>query len=84
MVTATVNAADSNIKLYYNGEEVTYVAQTDGNVALSYDVGNTQIGYRSNADRMNGNIYSFQLYNRALSANEIKQNYNSTKTRFGL
>jgi hypothetical protein len=29
-------------------------------------------------------IYSIKVYNRALSQTEIQQNYNSTKTRFGL
>jgi len=32
----------------------------------------------------NGNISNVQLYNRALSATEILQNYNATKSRFGL
>jgi hypothetical protein len=32
----------------------------------------------------NGNIANFQIYNRALSQAEITQNYNATKTRFGL
>jgi hypothetical protein len=30
------------------------------------------------------NIAQVQIYNRALSAQEINQNYNATKTRFGL
>jgi hypothetical protein len=32
----------------------------------------------------NGNISQVQIYNRALSAQEVLQNYNATKTRFGL
>lgn len=32
----------------------------------------------------NGTIYSTKLYNRALSAAEVLQNYNTTKSRFGL
>ncbi len=32
----------------------------------------------------NGNIYTTQLYNRALSAAEITQNYNALKGRYGL
>lgn len=32
----------------------------------------------------NGNIYSVSLYNRALSSNEISQNYNALKGRFNL
>jgi hypothetical protein len=33
---------------------------------------------------VNGNISEFKIYNRALSPSEILQNYNATKTRFGL
>jgi hypothetical protein len=33
---------------------------------------------------LNGNIASVQIYNRALSAAEILQNYNATKNRFGI
>ena len=33
---------------------------------------------------LNGNIAQTLLYNRALSAQEVLQNYNATKTRFGL
>ena len=32
----------------------------------------------------NGNISQFLIYNRALSATEVLQNYNATKSRFGL
>jgi len=31
-----------------------------------------------------GNLYSFKLYNRPLRSSEILQNYNATKSRFGL
>jgi len=32
----------------------------------------------------NGNVYFFQVYNRSLTPQEILQNFNATKTRFGL
>jgi hypothetical protein len=32
----------------------------------------------------NGNIHNFNHYNRALSAQEVKQNYNATKRRYSL
>ena len=35
-------------------------------------------------DPFTGNIAAVQVYNRALSAQEVLQNYNATKTRFGL
>jgi hypothetical protein len=31
-----------------------------------------------------GNGSNYKIYNRALSATEIQQNYNALKTRFGL
>ena len=36
------------------------------------------------AGAINANISSVQIYNRALSAQEVLQNYNATKGRFGL
>jgi hypothetical protein len=33
---------------------------------------------------LNGNIADFKIYNRALSAAEVKQNFNATKKRYGL
>ena len=30
------------------------------------------------------NIFSFQIYNRALSAQEIKNNYEATRDRYGI
>jgi hypothetical protein len=33
---------------------------------------------------MNGNIANVMMYNRALSANEIFQNFNATRSRFGV
>jgi hypothetical protein len=38
----------------------------------------------ASGDFANCNISQVQFYNRALSAAEIKQNYNATKKRYGL
>jgi len=38
----------------------------------------------ANFEFFNGKITTVQIYNRTLSATEILQNYNATKTRFGL
>jgi hypothetical protein len=46
---------------------------------------NLMIGNRSdNVTDFKGNISITQIYNRALSATEIQQNYNAQKSRFGL
>lgn len=58
--------------------------QTAGSVqTLNIDSGTTQIGAetRNNA-YFDGKIYCVKVYNRALSASEILQNYNALKNRF--
>jgi hypothetical protein len=48
-------------------------------ISASYFVGGTGGG-----EIMNGRIAQTKIYNRALTADEIRQNYNATKGRFGL
>jgi len=46
---------------------------------------NTQtIGIGGYNRKLRGNISNFQMYNRALSATEVTQNYNALKSRFNL
>jgi hypothetical protein len=40
--------------------------------------------FRDNTSYLNGSISNLQIYNRALSASEVLQNYNATKGRFNL
>ena len=78
-VTLTTGFVQS---IYQNG--IFNISRTAG----GYYVGNTtcNIGRwaNNNAEYVNGNIPIVQLYNRALSANEVTQNYNATKSRFNL
>jgi len=49
----------------------------------SYYPNNTyNLGIGGNLRELNGNIASTQIYNRALSPQEVLQNYNATKGRF--
>jgi hypothetical protein len=50
----------------------------------SFSLGASVASNGSIAYPYNGNIYSFKLYNKLLSSTEIIQNYNMTKSRFGL
>ena len=87
MVTATVNSSLSLMRLYVNGNEVSsYATQNDANISLQYDTGIFVTGKRdtTSSDLLNSNIYQLQIYNRALTATEILNNYNSLKGRFGL
>jgi hypothetical protein len=71
------------VNLYING---VFDSQSSTTLAP------TGIGSNANAIKLckngsfyvSGNIYDILLYNRALTAQEIQQNHNSTKSRFGL
>ena len=74
----------STIKsIYMDGELIASVNSSD-----SYDVSTTDliIGIHNSLSfwGLNGNIAQLQIYNRALTQQEIKQNYNATKGRYGL
>lgn len=77
---------ENNYKLYINGSLVG----TGTSSVLVYDanMSGIYIGYSPDVDAatrtMNGKIGSAQIYNRALTATEIAQNFNATKGRFGL
>jgi hypothetical protein len=42
------------------------------------------MGYYANAFATNMNIGSMQLYNRALSATEVMQNFNAMRERYNI
>jgi hypothetical protein len=57
-------------------------------LVLSLNTGNSANTYLGSAFGtalfLNGNIATFTVYNRALTSAEILQNYDATKSRFGL
>jgi hypothetical protein len=72
-------------KAYTNGTEVSsYQDQTTPTQGLISTSGNAMIARASQHSDgyWNGQIGPIQMYNRALSAQEIKQNYNALKGRF--
>jgi hypothetical protein len=79
----------SRLKAFINGtqQNLTYggtIPSTAGSGNTLY-IGNTGPFSNSNSDLYSaGNLGSFQSYNRALTQQEILQNYNATKTRYGL
>ncbi len=77
--TQTVGTPSNNAIIYLNGASVltTTIKHSNHNV-------NLQIAEANANQFLNGNIASAQIYNRALSATEILQNYNGTKSRFGI
>ena len=72
----------STKEIYLNGNILASTGSTD-----MYDAPGTNFVIGSNggnSEFLNGNIAQVQVYNRALSAQEITQNYNAVKNRFGL
>ena len=60
---------------------------TSGNLTAANNITNTDnfyLGSSSTSSSFLGNFYAVQFYNRALTASEILQNYNASKSRFGL
>lgn len=74
--TRTTTPSISNI-LYINGISRSTNTTSNPNTAPA---GSTLIGHSA----FNGNISIARIYNRALSATEVLQNYNITKNRYGL
>ena len=87
MITMVVDRSNNTLLSYLNGSldasynimGVTSIGSTH-NIEIGRDEAFTP---NSNA-WMGGNFAYFQIYNRALSATEILQNYNATRKRFGL
>ena len=71
------------LKIYVNN---VLSVGSEINETLLTPWGTSSIGRWINTDTRNfvGNIYTVRLYNRELSSQEVLQNYNATKTRFGL
>jgi len=80
-IGCTINGATA--KIYLNGLE-------ENSTTKSFTIGewNTAptLGRRGPISQryFPGNISNVQVYNRVLSPQEVQQNYNATKTRFGL
>lgn len=75
----TIRRSGTDANIYYNN-----VSVANGTVSRNYVQGNSEISRDGITDEFWGKISSFKYYNRALTDSEMFQNYNSTKTRFGL
>jgi hypothetical protein len=69
----------SNYSIYVNGSSVTL---TTTGAFLTITNANNLARLGNGSFYLDGNIGPVQIYNRALSATEVKQNYNALKGRF--
>lgn len=74
---------------FNNGAAVFYkngAVEASATIAVSVDSSFTSLGIGVNtSNTINGRVANLKIYsNKALSASEVLQNYNATRTRFGL
>jgi len=85
----TVTFASNSQISYLNGVSYATLSKTQTNYSSTYYyfLGSGQGASWTNfpaSPYLNGSISNFSYYNRALTASEIRQNYNATKGRYGL
>ncbi len=75
--TETTGSPSNNAKIYLNGDLVltTTVKHSNNTVTL-------QLGEANAGQHLSGKIAQASVYNRVLSADQVRQNYNATKWRF--
>jgi hypothetical protein len=88
-LSGAVNTFWSHITFTYNGTNVRgYVNglynYLSGTVIFSTNTDSTSLQLGRGDQYGNAAIANISMYNKALSAQEVQQNYNATKTRFGL
>jgi len=78
-----INSSSGTYNLYYNGNQKTQTF--DITFFWSHSLDSRYLGGNAAETRYGTFIIaSFKEYNKALTASEVLQNYNSTKSRFGL
>lgn len=82
-VTMTYKPSDGVIKGYIDGLSVGTVATNSGNPVNSFTRTVGRFG-TSTTYYTNGETPLAQIYNRALTAQEVKQNFNALKGRYGI
>jgi hypothetical protein len=81
-VAFSLNKTSASGSIYYNGVLDTTVALTVTNFSTNavFRMGS----FTNNQFYYTGNISHYAVYNRALTANEVLQNFNATRSRFGV
>lgn len=83
-IVGIIDTSTSSLKIYIDG--VLKVSSTTIYSTMSTSNSSVVIGSYNQPfpGFMGGNIYNTSIYNRVLNPSEILQNYNATKSRFGL
>ena len=71
----------TNLNIYRNGSLASPSTST-GNITNTSKA--LEIGRRGTASYFTGKLTGQKIYNKALSLSEIQQNFNATRSRFGI
>ena len=79
----TCDIGSQQVKLYINGNLITTLSFTS-----TFDISTNPVIIGANLTAFSGfctgNIYTASVYNRALSAAEVSQNFNALRSRYGI
>jgi hypothetical protein len=81
-IVYTYSGSGTSQNVYINGSNIYNT--TAGTGAITANNNPVRIGFDDNNWWWGGNIGSTQIYNRALSATEILQNFNSNRIKYGI
>jgi hypothetical protein len=81
--TNTTTLASNTTSIYINGN-LSNGTGTLGTIIYATTTDTVQIARRPTGNYWAGSWANTQIYNRALTTTEVLQNYNATKSRFGL
>jgi hypothetical protein len=87
-ISLHIDTIFTNNKIYINSQNqsLSQVAGSEGSSNRNFNNGNGRISSWLNNDNyyIPMDLGQFRVYNRALTSQEIVQNYNATKKRYGL
>ena len=82
----TLRRKENIVTLFFGDTKVGDITVSDAGLNLSNDITftiNTLFRRSDNTQYAQGEYYNISIYNRALTAAEVLQNYNATKSRYG-
>lgn len=81
VVTSQTVGSAALMKMFIDGDQVAEESRTD-TIPVDYATNGFYLGYLNSTRYFNGQIGPVQVYDRALTLKEIRQNYNAQKSRF--
>jgi hypothetical protein len=83
--TDNTGTPSNNAVIYLNGTSVlTTTIKRNDSFNIQFEIGRGGTVPSGDTQYLNGNIAQVSIYNRALTAAEISQNFNATRGRFGI